>query len=99
MFNGQLTCIDTSSGYADSVQILCQLENEKAARPYTISWSRNGQDLSFNDHMFTTTDNGIYTCKVENDCGNVTATTTVTSKFVLYVLHDFSQNNIHIENH
>ena len=81
VFNGQSTCIDTSSGYADSVQISCQLDNEKAARPYTISWSRNGHDLGFNDHIFTTTDNGIYTCKVENNCGNVTATTTVTSKF------------------
>ena len=78
---GQSTCIDTSSGYADSVQISCHLENEKAARPYTITWSRNGQDLGFNNHIFTTTDNGIYTCKVENNCGNDTATTTVTSKF------------------
>ena len=78
---GQSKCIDSSSGSTDSVQISCQLENEIAARPYTISWSRNGQDISFSNHKYIATDNGIYTCKVENDCGSDTATTIVTSKF------------------
>ena len=78
---GQSTCIDTSSGSTDSVQILCQLENEMAASPYTISWYRNGQDLNFNGNIYTATQVGTYTCKAENDCGNDTATTTVTSKF------------------
>ena len=78
---GQSTCINTSSGSTHSVQISCQLENEMAANPYTISWFRNGQDLSFSGNIYTAAKVGIYTCKAENDCGNDTATTIVTSKF------------------
>ena len=52
-----------------------------ATSPYTISWSRNGQDLSFNRNIYTATQVGTYMCKAENDCGNDTATTIVTSKF------------------
>ena len=78
---GQSTCINTSSGSTDSVQISCLLENEMAANPYTISWSRNGQDLSFSGNIYTAAKVGTYTCKAENDCGNDTATTIVTSKF------------------
>ena len=81
MIIGQATCIDTSSGSTDSVQISCQLENEMAASPYTISWSRNGQDLGFSGNILTATQVGTYTCKAENDCGSDNATTTVTSKF------------------
>ena len=80
MIIGQSTCIDTTSGSTDDVQISCQLENEIAVRPYTISWSRNGKDLSFSGNIYTATQVGIYTCKAENDCGSDNATTTVTSK-------------------
>ena len=78
---GQSTCIDTSSGSIDSVQISCQLENEMATSPYIISWSRNGQDLNFSGKIYTATQVGTYMCKAENECGNDTATTTVTSEF------------------
>ena len=88
---GQSTCIDTSSGSTHSVQISCQLENEMAARRYTISWSRNGHDLSFSGNIYTTTQVGTYMCKAKNDCGSDTATTTVTSKFssitLLHIIH------------
>ena len=89
MIIGQSTCIDTSSGSTNSVQISCQLENEMVASPYIISWSRNGQDLSFSGNIYTATQVGTYTCRAENNCGNNIATTTVISKFcfIFFILH------------
>ena len=88
MIIGQSTCIDTSSGSTDSVQISCQLENEMAASPYTISWSRNGQDLGFNGNIYTATDNGTYTCKAENECGSDTQSSVINSK-LLFMYFNF----------
>ena len=77
---GQVTCIHTSAGSNDMIEISCEVNNDMNSIPYSISWFRNGMDLSFSGNLYTATENGTYTCRPQNDCGISEKSTTIISK-------------------
>ena len=77
---GQVTCINSSADSNDMIKISCEVNNDMNTIPYRISWFRNGMDLGFSGNLYTATENGTYTCRVQNDCGISEKSTTIISK-------------------
>ena len=77
---GQDTCINSSAGSNDTIEISCEVNNDTNSIPYNISWFKNGMDLGFSGNLYTATENGTYICRGQNDCGISEISTTIFSK-------------------